>query len=60
MNELILDGSLIAAAFAFSFFFVSLRFLCYFLFLKKVGSPSPINPNLQNKSLARMGKAFVL
>ena len=46
MNELILDGSLIATAFAFSFFFVCLRFLCYFLFLKKVGSPSPINPNL--------------
>jgi len=49
MNELILDGSLIATAFAFLFFFVFLRFLCYFLFLKKVGNSSPINPNLTTK-----------
>ena len=51
MSSFIFDGSLIATAFAFSFFFVCLRFLCYFLFLKKVGSPSPINPNLKIKCM---------
>ena len=60
MSSFIFDGSLIATAFAFSFFFVCLRFLCYFLFLKKVGSPSPINPNLKINHKKRLCKSIAV